>query len=472
MAAAAAAPTPLAAILARLPIPGFNADGSVGPVAMRYVEESAKFLPESLILTIAGEDYYILKLLGGGSYGKVWAALQRSTGEIRTIKIIKYNTDSELNNAKSEAVIGALVHNKTPRACSPVYGVGTFTTGSNATKGSSYFALCGDRYSETLDDYVHRQLGLRGPPGSPPRKQFITDILYGLYRTLRSLNTTSRFNHGDPKLDNYMIFRGVIRIIDMGFGHFEESGINVLAMGQYNSNNNDTMRDLLQNLLDLYIYTNADVPDALKSIAATIIAQINTIPDPDPTAPISLWHKTYDYVNDPTNKAMIEGAVHHIVLFLKSNTTTALTAAGAGAAAGGASPMTPLYADGANSHPELEDMRAVAETLAPFSPPIDPYTQPALKEIQQTGIDFTVKIEEEDRDARAARTPSFLPSGGGGGGGAKAGGAGGGGGGGGGGTPGYGGGGGTPGYTGGRRRGKTQRKRKNRRSKTRGSKRA
>jgi len=355
-AAAPAAPT-LAEILVRIPIRGFNPDASVAAVEHR-TESKPGALVGGLVLRVAGEDYHLLKFLGGGTYGKVWAALHRLTGTVRTVKFIKYDdpdpTDElrRLNNAKKEAIIGAILNVTNPTVCSPVYGVGLLEVGAPPSK---FFVLCGDRYSETIDDYLDRELGKLG---SPARKQLITDVLYGLYRTLKSVNIPGRlhFNHGDPKLDNYMISEGRIRMIDMGFAHLEEPGINInlMANRDYNENNNDTMRDLLQNLLELSIYRAADIPAELKSIADTIISQARLIPDPIP-----LWYKTYDYVDEPTNKAMIEYAVDAIIDFLKRNTSTALTAAAAGA-----SPMTPYYPDESNSHSNITGMAATASAAA------------------------------------------------------------------------------------------------------------
>jgi serine/threonine protein kinase len=357
-AAASAAPLTLVEILARMPIRGFNPDSSVADIT--YQTASGIGVPPDLVggfvLRIAGEDYHLLKFLGGGTFGKVWAALHRLSNTVRTVKFIKYDNPDpavesrRLRNAQKEAFIGAILNTKNPTVCSPVYGVGQLQIGVPPSK---YFVLCGDRYSETIDDYLDRELGKLG---APARKQLITDVLYGLYRTLKTINIPGRFhfNHGDPKLDNYMISEGSIRMIDMGFAHLEDPGINInlMANREYNENNNDTMRDLLQNLLELTIYRAPDIPVRLKSIADTILGLASSLPDPA----IPLWHKTYDFVDDINNRAIIVAAADAIIDFLKSNTSTALAA--------GVSPMTPYYPDESNSHSNIPGMAATASAAA------------------------------------------------------------------------------------------------------------
>jgi len=334
-------------------IPGFGSDGSIMPATATV----PVVLADGFIFTMNGTGYRLLKYLGGGTYGKVWAA-QIPTGEVRTIKFIQCTEPEDFEAAKNEALVGTLVHRQQPSVCSAVYGVGTITERVGTPEAINYFVLVGDRYSETVADYLERELPRRGP-------QLIIDVLYGLYRTWRSVNSHgTRFNHGDSKLDNYMIFSTHIRMIDMGFGHFEAPGLNIVASTRYNSNNNDVPRDLLHNLFDIYLYYPEYLDERLK-----YLAYINLVTLPKGPGGEWKWADTYDYLNNPANHDQIEFTTRELISYLVEKTSTASASA--------ASPKTPSYNGEVNSHSSNiaaaaaeSDTEAVRALLAKMPPPV------------------------------------------------------------------------------------------------------
>ena len=358
----AAAPT---ALPPGLIIPGMGPDGSIGPATG---DTSAS----NVVITVNGKRYHLLKYLGGGTYGKVWAVLDESDGTIKTLKFIKYDQPGkpayekeQYEKAKKEVILQQLVHTTNLAVCSPVYGVGNLTVAPVAATetaptfdGGKYIIFCADRYTKTLEVYLYDEYDNIGD-NLPAKQQLVTDVLYGLYRTLKSVNIPGRvrFNHGDPNFNNYMIFDGVIRMIDVAFGHYESDGLNIIGEPSYNSNNNDLMRDLLHNVLYIYIYESINLIKELNYIASCVMRIVNAkFPDPDPvpadglTYEARLFYKVFEYLNLPGSHEIIEGALDRIIPILTTMTSTARVSS--------SSPVAPKFATSNANASELARLAA------------------------------------------------------------------------------------------------------------------
>jgi hypothetical protein len=350
MAAAAAAPT-----RTPIPIPGFGADGSIAPASIEA--PAGDPFAANAVIVVNGKRYHLLKYLGGGTYGKVWAVYDEADGITKTLKFIKYDDSSDpeyeqekYEKTKKEVVVQQLVHNTNAAVCSPVYGIGHLIIPPNvATAGGKYIIICADRYTKTLDAYLNEELDRLGD-GNPLRQQLVIDILFGLYITLKSVNIPGRvqFNHGDPKLDNYMLYDGIIRMIDLAFGHYQRSdGVDVIAESDYNSHNNDVMRDVLQNLLYFHLFYKNDLIPELSAIASDIMKDVLAKYPRDKRYD---FHKVYDYLDRLDSHAIIAGALDRIIGILTVRTSTA-SIGSAGAVRFATS----------NAHPNLAGLAAAKE---------------------------------------------------------------------------------------------------------------
>jgi lantibiotic modifying enzyme len=139
----------------------------------------------------------------------------------------------------------------------------------------------------------------------------MTNALKALYTMLSSIRkpTTILFNHGDPKFDNYMINGDSLRMIDLGFAHYEDNeGRNITASVEFNGNNNDIPRDLVHNLMYIYLVYGPETlhPD-LRGIARDVEIQLDAMPAAQKTAQ-KQWD-VYEYLNTLANNSDIRAFI-------------------------------------------------------------------------------------------------------------------------------------------------------------------
>ena len=269
-------------------IPGLTqtADGAyeIGAAAIPATAE----LTAGQTVTVNGVVYTLVKYLGGGTYGKVWA-----TNDNKSLKFIKVSLpdaeDEEVgassNAARKQAILEAkvskILHTKTisDPICSDIYGIGELTIGADI-----FIVIVMDKFDQTVDTYLET-----GGSGKAD------EILCAFYRASQRVNLGRGFItvHGDPKGDNFMFKDGKIKWIDVGFLHLKDGGRIYTLNSHYNSHNFTWYRDLVQFLIYFALFYPLKISSSVFSIILPTIIELRA------RGGIT-WHKAYEYVNDNT----------------------------------------------------------------------------------------------------------------------------------------------------------------------------